>query len=69
MWDYSQEHLFVIRDENVSHFVKFEIILPLLFIRPPYKYPLQNAEFCDTIPEPIKSNESCCQQSKGLIIT
>ena len=28
--DYPQEHLVVIRDEKVSPFVKFEIILPLL---------------------------------------
>ena len=27
LWDYSQEHLVVIRDEKVSPFVKFEIIL------------------------------------------
>ena len=30
LWDYPQEHLVVIRDEKVSTFVKFEIILPLL---------------------------------------
>ena len=30
LWDYPQEHLVVIRDEKVSPFVKFEIILPLL---------------------------------------
>ena len=30
LWDYSQEHLVVIKDEKVSPFVKFEIILPLL---------------------------------------
>ena len=29
LWDY-QKHLIVIRDEKVSSFVKFEIILPLL---------------------------------------
>ena len=29
-WDYSQEHLVVIRDEKLSPFVKFEIILPHL---------------------------------------
>ena len=29
-WDYLQEHLFHIRDEKVSPFVKLEIILPLL---------------------------------------
>ena len=28
--DYPQEHLVVMRDEKVSHFVKFEIIQPLL---------------------------------------
>ena len=28
LWDYPQEHLVVIRDEKVSPFVKFEIILP-----------------------------------------
>ena len=30
LWDYLQEHLVVIRDEKVSPFVKFEIILPLV---------------------------------------
>ena len=30
-WDYSQEHLVVIRDEKVSPFVKFETILPFLY--------------------------------------
>ena len=30
LWEYSQEHLAVMRDEKVSPFVKFEIILPLL---------------------------------------
>ena len=30
LWDYLQKHLVVIRDEKVSPFVKFEIILPLL---------------------------------------
>ena len=30
LWDYPQKHLVVIRDEKVSPFVKFEIILPLL---------------------------------------
>ena len=30
LWDYPQEHLVVMRDEKVSPFVKFEIILPLL---------------------------------------
>ena len=30
LWDYPQEHLFVIKDEKVCPFVKFEIILPLL---------------------------------------
>ena len=30
LWDYPQEYLVVIRDEKVSLFVKFEIILPLL---------------------------------------
>ena len=36
LWDYLQVHLVVIRDKKVSHFVKFEIILPLLsfFTRP-----------------------------------
>ena len=35
-WDYPQEHLVIIRDENVPPFVKFEIILPFLFLtRPP----------------------------------
>ena len=29
-WDYPQEYLFVIRDEKVSPFMKFEIIVPLL---------------------------------------
>ena len=32
LWYYSQEHFVVIRDEKVSSFVKFEIILPLLCI-------------------------------------
>ena len=32
LWDYPQEHLVVIRDEKVSPFVKFEIILPLLCV-------------------------------------
>ena len=35
LWDYLQEHLIVIRDEKVSPFVKFEIILPLLFLLDP----------------------------------
>ena len=30
LWDYPQEHLVVKRDEKVSPFVRFEIILPLL---------------------------------------
>ena len=30
LWGYSQEHLVVIKDEKVSPFVKFEIMLPLL---------------------------------------
>ena len=30
LWDYLQGHLAVTRDEKVSPFVKFEIILPLL---------------------------------------
>ena len=30
LWEYSQKHLVVIRDEKVSPFMKFEIILPLL---------------------------------------
>ena len=30
LWDYSQEHLVVIRDEKVFPFLKLEIILPLL---------------------------------------
>ena len=30
LWDYPKEHLVVIRDEKVSPFVKFEIILPFL---------------------------------------
>ena len=30
LWDYPQEHLVVIRDENFFSFVKFEIILALL---------------------------------------
>ena len=30
LWDYSQEHLVVIKDEKVCPFVKFEIILPLI---------------------------------------
>ena len=30
LWDYPQKFLVVIRDEKVSLFVKFEIILPLL---------------------------------------
>ena len=30
LWDYHEEHLEVIRDEKVSPFVKFEIILPFL---------------------------------------
>ena len=36
----------VIRDEKVSPFVNFEIILPL-FISPPYKKALQDMEFYD----------------------
>ena len=28
--DYPKEHLFVIRDDKISPFVKFEIIVPLL---------------------------------------
>ena len=35
LWDYPREHLVVIRDEKVSSFVKFEIILPLLFFSRP----------------------------------
>ena len=30
LWDYPQEHLVVIREEKISPFVKFEIILHLL---------------------------------------
>ena len=37
LWDYTQEHLVVMRDEKVSPFVKFEIILPLLcFLSDPF---------------------------------
>ena len=37
LWDYPQEHLFVIRDEKVSLFVKSEIILTLLcFLLDPF---------------------------------
>ena len=35
LWNYPQEHLVVIRDEQVSPFVKFGIILPLLFLLDP----------------------------------
>ena len=39
LWDYTQEHLFVIRDKKISSFVKFEIILPHLcfLLDPLYK--------------------------------
>ena len=39
LWDYPQEHLVVIRDEKVSPFVKFEIILHFLCF---LLYPLAN---------------------------
>ena len=39
LWDYPQEHLVVIRNEKVSPFVKFGIILPLLcFLLDPLTY-------------------------------
>ena len=41
LWDYPQEYLVVIRDEKVSPFVKFEIILSLLCF---LSYPLTNKQ-------------------------
>ena len=53
LWDSPQEHLVVIRDEKVSLFVKFEIILPLplFFIRSPNKQALKDMEFYDKLLE------------------
>ena len=49
--DYPREPLVNIRDDKVSPFVKFEIILPFLlfFIRSPYKQALKDMEFYDTL--------------------
>ena len=74
LWDYPQEHLVVIRYENVSPFVKFEIILLLLCC---LLDPLTN-KYCRTWSSminlridsrPVKSKQSCCQQGKDLMIT
>ena len=74
LWDYSQEHLVVIRYEKVSPFVKFEIILLLLCC---LLDPLTN-KYCRTWSSMInlridsstvKSKQSCCQQGKDLMIT
>ena len=71
LWVYPQEQLVVIRDEKVCAFVKFEIIVPLLFY---LLDPLTN-KHCRTWSSminlwidsgPVKSTESCCQQGKGL---
>ena len=71
-WDYTQEHLVVIRDEKVSPFVKFEIILPLLCF---LLDSLTNND-CRTWTSEINLwidsrtyQKSCRQQSKGLAIT
>ena len=46
--DYPQEHLVVIGDEKVSAFVKFEIILPLLyFLLDLLQIAMQDMEFYD----------------------
>ena len=47
LWDNLPEHLFVIKDEKVCPFVKFEIILPLLccLLDTPYKQALQGMDF------------------------
>ena len=49
LWDYLPEHLFVIKDEKVCPFVKFEIILPLLccLLDTPCKQALQGMDFYD----------------------
>ena len=73
LWDYPQEHLVVIRDEKVSPFVKFEIILPLLCF---LLDPLTN-KHCRAWSSMInlwidsrtcQKKKSCCQQGQGLII-
>ena len=69
----SQEHLVVIRDEKSYSVVKFEIILPL----PCFLLDLLTNKHCRRWSSMInlwidsrtcKSKESCCQQSKSLII-
>ena len=63
LWDYSKEHLVVIRDEKFYPFVKFEIIATILCCL----LDLLTNKHQRTVPGPIKSTESCCQQGKGLI--
>ena len=72
LWDLPQEHLVVIREENVSPFVKFEIILSLLCL---LLDPLTNKPcraWSSMINLWIDSRiwkESCCQQGRDLAIT
>ena len=72
--DYPQEHLDAIRDEKVSPFVKFEIILPLLCFLLDLLTNRHSRIWTSMINLWIdsrtcqKSKESCSQQGKGLII-
>ena len=74
LWDYPQWHLVVIREEKVSPFVKFEIILHLLC----FILHLLTNKLCRTWSSIInlwidsrtyQSKEACCQQEKGLTFT
>ena len=74
--NYPQEHLAVIRDEKVSPFVKFQIILPLLcFLSDPFTnkhcriWSSMINLWINLIPGSVKSKESCSQQGEALIIT
>ena len=76
MRDYPKEHLAIIRDEKVTLFVKFEIILPLLcfFIGPPYKQAqssMVSMEFYDKLVDifqEVSKGKNPDTKAKGLII-
>ena len=71
--DYPREYLVVIRDEKLSPFVKFEIILLLFcFLLDPLTNKhcrVWSSIINSSISRYIKDKESCCQQGKGLAIT
>ena len=51
LWDYPHKHLVVIRDEKVSPFVKFQIILLILCFFLDTLTNKQDIEFCDKFKE------------------